>query len=43
MRFIEDTGRKLGINKTSALDMLLTIVRKDKKLLSNLIKKALEE
>ena len=43
MRFIEDTGKRLGLNKTSALDMLLTVVRKDKNLLSSLIKKALEE
>ena len=43
MRFIEDTGKKLGLNKTSALDMLLTLMRTDKKLLSSLIQKALEE
>ena len=43
MHFIEDTGKRLGLNKTSALDMLLTIMRKDKELLSDLIRKALEE
>ena len=43
MLFIENTGKRLGLNKTSALDMLLTIMQKDKKLLSDLIKKALEE
>lgn len=43
MRFIEDTGKRLGLNKTSALDMLLTLMRKDKKLLSDLVRKALEE
>ena len=43
MRFIEDTGKRLGLNKTSALDMLLTLMRKDKNLLSELVRKALEE
>lgn len=43
MRFIEDTGKKLGLNKTSALDMLLTVIRKDKKMLTSLIEKALED
>lgn len=43
MSFIEDTGKRLGLNKTSALDMLLTIMRKDKRLVTELIKKALEE
>lgn len=43
VRFIEDTGRKLGINKTSVLDMMITVVRKDKSLLSGLIEKALDD
>ncbi|WP_159520559.1 hypothetical protein [Sunxiuqinia indica] len=43
VNFIEDTSKRLGLNKTSALDMLLTVVRKDKRLLTDLIKKALEE
>lgn len=43
MRFIEDTGKRLGLNKTSALDMLLTLMRKDKALLTELVRKALEE
>lgn len=43
VNFIDNTGKKLGINRTSALDMLLTLMRKDKKLLSSLIQKALEE
>ncbi len=43
VRFIEDTGKKLGINKTSVLDMMITIVRKDKQLLSGLIEKALDD
>ncbi len=43
VRFIEDTGRKLGINKTSVLDMMITVVRKDKRLLSGLIEKALDD
>ncbi len=43
VKFIEDTGKKLGINKTSVLDMMITVVRKDKKFLSGLIQKALED
>ena len=43
VNFIEDTGKRLGLNRTSALDMLLTVVRKDKRLLTDLIKKALED
>jgi len=43
LKFIEETGGKLGINKTSVLDMLLTMIRKDKGMLTALIRKALEE
>ena len=43
VKFIEDTGKKLGINKTSVLDMMITVVRKDKQFLSGLIQKALED
>ncbi|MGQ8338483.1 hypothetical protein ACUNWD_18145 [Sunxiuqinia sp. A32] len=43
VKFIEETGQKLGINKTSVLDMMITVVRKDKHLLSGLIEKALDE
>lgn len=39
--FIEDTGNSLGLNKTSTLDMLLTIIRKNPNTLSELIKKAI--
>ena len=39
--FIENTADSLGLNRTGALDMILTIVRKDKGLLLKLIQKAL--
>ncbi len=41
IQFIEKTGNSLGLNKTSMLDMLITIMRKDPKALTNLIQKAL--
>jgi hypothetical protein len=43
LKFIEETGEKLGMNKTSVLDMLLTIIRKDKSMLPDLIRKALQK
>ncbi len=43
VKFIEDTSKKLGLNKTSALDMLLTVVRKDKNVLTSLIQRALDD
>lgn len=43
VRFIEDTGKKLGLNKTSVLDMMITVVRKDKSLFSGLIERALDD
>jgi archaellum biogenesis protein FlaJ (TadC family) len=42
LKFIEETGEKLGMNKTSVLDMLLTILRKDKGIMTDLIRKALQ-
>ena len=42
-KFIEDTSKRLGLNKTSALDMLLTVMRKDKSVLNSLIQKALND
>ncbi len=41
--FIEKTGISLGLNKTSTLDMLITIMRTNPKAISNLILKALTE
>lgn len=43
LRFIEETGEKLGMNKTSVLDMLLTVIRRDKTILTDMIRKALQE
>lgn len=43
MNFVEETAGKLGITKTAALDLLLTVVRKEKDMLTVLIRKALEE
>jgi hypothetical protein len=43
LKFIEETGEKLGMNKTSVLDMLLTVIRRDKGVLTDMIRKALQE
>ncbi len=43
IQFIEQTGESLGLNKTSTLDMLITIIRNDPKTLTGLIIKALNE
>lgn len=43
LKFIEETGEKLGMNKTSVLDMLLTVIRRDKEVLTDMIRKALQE
>lgn len=43
LKFIEDTADKLGMNKTSVLDMLLTLIRRDKGMLTDLIRNALHE
>ena len=38
--FIERTGDNLGLNKTNVLDMFITILRKEPKVVSSLIQKA---
>jgi len=43
LQFIEKTGSSLGLNKTNVLDMFITILRKDPKVLSSLIQKAVSE
>lgn len=42
LQFIEKTGNSLGLNKTSMLDMLITIMRNNPQALSSLIKKSIE-
>ncbi|NQU35068.1 MAG: hypothetical protein HQ521_17720 [Bacteroidetes bacterium] len=43
LQFIEKIGSSLGLNKTNALDLLITVLRNDPKALSNLISKAISE
>ena len=43
LKFIDETGLKLGMNRTSVLDMLLTVVKRDKALLTEMIRQALQE
>ncbi|MDD4191522.1 MAG: hypothetical protein PHI28_09325 [Mangrovibacterium sp.] len=43
LKFIDETGVKLGMNRTSVLDMLLTVVKRDKALLTEMIRQALQE
>ncbi|MEL7587675.1 MAG: hypothetical protein AAGU19_13250 [Prolixibacteraceae bacterium] len=43
LKFIEETGEKLGMSKTSVLDMMLTVVRRDKAMLTDLIRNALHD
>ena len=43
LQFIEKIGSSLGLNKTNALDLLITVLRNDPKALSNLISKAIYE
>ncbi len=43
LKFIDETGEKLGMNRTSVLDMMLTVVRRDKGVLTDMIRKALQE
>ena len=43
LQFIEKTGESLGLNKTSMLDMLITIMRNDPQALSRLIQKAISK
>lgn len=41
MILIERVSESLGLNKTSAIELILTVIRKDEKLLAKLIQKAL--
>ena len=41
IKFIEDTGNSLGLNKTSTLDMLITIIRNNPGTLTKLITRAI--
>ncbi len=41
VKFIEDTGSSLGLNKTGMLDLLLTVIRKNPAILSDMITKAI--
>ncbi|MFK5857074.1 MAG: hypothetical protein QM503_13160 [Bacteroidota bacterium] len=41
LKFIEDKGKLLGLNRTNMLDMLITIMRNNPKALTNLIQKQL--
>ncbi len=43
IKFIEDTGKSLGLNKTSTLDMLITVIRNDPSTLTNLITRAISK
>ncbi len=43
IKFIEDKGKALGLNKTNMLDMLITVMRNNPKALSNLIQRAIGE
>jgi len=38
---LEDLENDLGINKTSVMNMILTLIKKDKSVLINLIKSAI--
>lgn len=42
VKMIQRYENNLGINKTSVVDMILTVVRKDERLVLDLIKKAIE-
>lgn len=41
IKFIEDTGKSLGLNKTNTLDMLITIIRNNPNTLTKLITRAI--
>ena len=43
LQFIEKTGESLGLNKTSTLDMLITVMRNNPGTLTSLITKVLTE
>lgn len=41
MILVERVSDSLGLNKTSTIELILTVIRKDEKLLAKLIQKAL--
>lgn len=41
MVLVERVSDSLGLNKTSTIELILTVIRKDEKLLAKLIQKAL--
>jgi len=43
LMYIEKTGKSLGLNKTSTLDMLITVMRNNPDTLRGLISKALTQ
>ncbi|MCD4774041.1 MAG: hypothetical protein K8R41_11735 [Bacteroidales bacterium] len=43
LKCVEDMGDSLGLNNTNVVDMILTIIRKDKSLFVKLIQNALME
>ena len=40
-KLLEDLEKDLGINKTSVINMILSLIKKDKSVLINLIKSAI--
>ena len=42
-RLLEDLEKELGINKTSVINMILSLIKKDKSVLIKLIKSAITE
>ena len=40
-KLLEDLEKDLGINKTSVINMILSLIKKDKSILINLIKSAI--
>jgi ribosomal protein L30/L7E len=43
LQLIDKISQSLGLNKTSSIELILTVVRKDEKLLMKMIQKALFE
>ncbi len=43
IKFIEDKGKLLGLNKTNMLEMMITLMRNNPKALSELIKNTFVE
>ena len=41
LKCVEDMGESLGLNNTSVVDMILTVIREDKPLFIKLIQKAI--